>query len=154
MRAFVIAIGLAAALSAASARAEDALELPDGPAAGGPSDVEAAVSMAMAEQDIEVPAAFVAGAAAEPAAAQATLAAAEPPALKAADPAIRDLPGFLRLADGWMLAGRMAPPELPRLLQALAPADRLTAIAYLRRGGLYEGPAMDLGALLTAEAAP
>ncbi|WP_162784670.1 hypothetical protein [Paracoccus suum] len=55
---------------------------------------------------------------------------------------------FLADAEKWLLAGESVPPELPKLLEPMLPHDRLTAVAYLRRLGLLDGPPVDLQRLL------
>ena len=76
------------------------------------------------------------------------LAGAETTPAAAPSAAAQTLAQFMDQADRWLLTGASLPPELPRLLQPLPPADRLTAVAYLRRIGLLQGPALDLTTLL------
>lgn len=59
-----------------------------------------------------------------------------------------DLEIFLDEAKHWLLEGDVAPPDVLMRLQHLAPGDRLLAIAYLRRIGVYDGPVVPTDALL------
>lgn len=67
-------------------------------------------------------------------------------------------PGLAALmadADRWLLAGQMAPADIMLRLARLEPPERLLAIAYLRRLGIYDRPAVPIDVLLDpARAAP
>lgn len=84
---------------------------------------------------------LAASASATPAVAAAPAPAASPQDGKPAAPADGALSGFLDRARAWLLSGEGPPRDLRLRLQALGPGDRLTAIAWLRRAGLVEGPA-------------
>ena len=61
----------------------------------------------------------------------------------AAQPAPVTLGAFQQQAQEWLLAGRGVPPELPRLLAPLAPADRITAVEGARRFAAVAGTLHD-----------
>ncbi|MDS9466944.1 hypothetical protein RGQ15_05045 [Paracoccus sp. MBLB3053] len=46
---------------------------------------------------------------------------------------------FIKDATGWLLNGDDLPEGLDARLQALEPSERLRAIIFLRRSGLYSG---------------
>jgi len=58
------------------------------------------------------------------------------------------LAAVLTETDALLLAGAASFPDLDRRLAGLAPADRLLAVAYLRRAGLLSGPMLPLDSLL------
>ncbi|MRX49701.1 hypothetical protein GI374_04405 [Paracoccus sp. S-4012] len=77
--------------------------------------------------------------------------------LAVASPAGADeaaLAAFIAEADRWLYAGERAPADLPIRLRRLPPAERLLAIAYLRRTGLFDGPAFDPALTLAPAEAP
>lgn len=47
-----------------------------------------------------------------------------------------DMMLFAQEASGWVLEGQSLPPDYRQKLHAMAPADRLQAIIFLRRSGL------------------
>ncbi|MDM7458689.1 MAG: hypothetical protein P3W94_004905 [Paracoccus sp. (in: a-proteobacteria)] len=67
------------------------------------------------------------------------------------DPAMAEtsLLGALRRdADEWLLSGRGLPPGYRLRLMQMEPAERMQALAYLRRLGLLTGPSWPVEDLL------
>lgn len=63
------------------------------------------------------------------------------------------LASFRRDADEWLLTGKSLPPDYRLRLMQMEPADRMQALAYLRRLGLLTGatwPVVDLLKPVTA----
>lgn len=70
-------------------------------------------------------------------------------ALSAAEPGATDpLEAFVADAKGWLLEGRPLPRDYRLRLLAMEPADRVAALAQLRRMGLLTGASWPVGDLL------
>lgn len=72
-------------------------------------------------------------------------------ALAAATPdagASNPLEAFIADATGWLLADGRLPPDYRLRLLAMEPADRVAALAHLRRMGLLTGAAWPVSDLL------
>ena len=57
-------------------------------------------------------------------------------------------------ATEWLLNGEDPPPDLDMRLRALAPADRLRVLVFLRRAGIYDHPGWTAEQLLAPARAP
>lgn len=61
---------------------------------------------------------------------------------------------LIRDATEWLLNGEDPPADLDQRLRALAPADRLRVLVFLRRAGIYDHPAWTAEQLLAPAQTP